>query len=49
MKTAVPNSFTSAYIKKGEAQYTGVVELTAGEFVYSCLLNPTPHYSIMVK
>jgi len=49
MKTAVPNSFTSAYIKKGEAQYTGVVDLTAGEYVYSCPLNPTPHYSIMVK
>jgi hypothetical protein len=49
MKTAVPNSFTTAMVKKGEAQYTGVVELKAGEYVYSCPLNPTPHYAISVK
>jgi hypothetical protein len=49
MKTAVSNSFTTAYIKKGEAQYTGVVELSTGEYVYSCPLNPTPHYRIVVK
>jgi hypothetical protein len=49
MKTAIPNSFTTAYIKKGDAQYTGVVELSAGEYVYSCPLNPTPHYKILVK
>ncbi len=49
MKTAVPNSFTSNYIKKGEAQYTGIVDLKDGEYVYSCPLNPTPHYKIFVK
>ncbi len=49
MKTALPNSFTTAYIKKGEAEYTGVVDLGAGEYVYSCPLNPTPHYRIVVK
>lgn len=49
MKTAVPNSFTTAYVKKGTAEYTGVVELKEGEYVYSCPLNPTPHYSITVK
>lgn len=49
MKTALPNSFTADYIKKGEAQYTGVVALAAGEYVYSCPLNPTPHYRIVVK
>lgn len=49
MKTAVPNSFTTAMVKKGEAQYTGVVDLKAGEYVYSCPLNPTPHYAISVK
>lgn len=49
MKTAVKNSFTTALVKKGEAQYTGVVTLTAGEYVYSCPLNPTPHYQISVK
>ena len=49
MKTAIPNSFTTALIKKGEAQYTGIVELKPGEYVYSCPLNPTPHYKIIVK
>lgn len=49
MKTAVANSFTADYIKKGEAQYTGVVELAKGEYLYSCPLNPTPHYRIVVK
>lgn len=49
MKTAVPNSFTTALIKKGDVQYTGVVELKAGNYVYSCPLNPTPQYSIKVK
>lgn len=49
MKTAVKNSFASEMIKKGEARYTGVVELSAGEYVYSCPLNPTPHYKISVK
>lgn len=49
MKTAVPNSFTTALVKKGEAQYTGIVELKAGDYVYSCPLNPTPHYTIKVK
>ena len=49
MKTALPNSFAADYIRKGEAQYTGVVNLTAGEYVYSCPLNPTPHYTINVQ
>ena len=49
MKTAVPNSFTTALVKKGEFQYTGVVELKKGEYVYSCPLNPTPHYTLNVK
>ncbi|WP_027420511.1 hypothetical protein [Crocinitomix catalasitica] len=49
MKTAIPNSFTTAYVKKGEVQYTGVVELEDGEYVYSCPLNPTPHYKLFVK
>lgn len=49
MKTAIPNSFTTALIKKGEAQYTGIVELKVGEYVYSCPLNPTPHYKLTVN
>ncbi|MBM6499783.1 hypothetical protein CHU92_07890 [Flavobacterium cyanobacteriorum] len=49
MKTALENSFTTALIKKGDTQLTGVVELKEGEYVYSCPLNPTPHYAISVK
>jgi hypothetical protein len=49
MKTAIPNSFTTALVKKGEVQYTGVIDLKAGEYVYSCPLNPTPHYTLTVK
>ncbi len=49
MKTAIPESFTTKTVKSGEAQYTGVVELKKGEYVYSCPLNPTPHYKITVK
>lgn len=49
METAVPNSFTTAYVKKGEVQYTGIVELKDGNYVYSCPLNPTPHYKLIVK
>lgn len=49
MKTAVANSFANAMVKKGTAEYTGVVELTSGEYVYSCPINPTPHYTITVK
>lgn len=49
MKTAVINSFTTSLVKKGEAQYTGIVDLSIGEYVYSCPLNPTPHYTISVK
>lgn len=48
MKTAIPNSFTTALVEKGEVQYTGIVELKTGEYVYSCPLNPTPHYTISV-
>jgi len=49
MKTAVANSFTSSTVKKGAHAYTGVVDLTEGSYVYSCPLNPTPHYTINVK
>lgn len=49
MKTAIENSFTTDYVKKGEAQYTGIVELKTGNYIYSCPLNPTPHYRLIVK
>ena len=49
MKTVLPTSLASNTIKTGESAYTGVVELSEGEYVYSCPLNPTPHYTINVK
>ena len=49
MKTAVENSFAQNMIAKGRTESTGIVELKAGEYVYSCPLNPTPKYSILVK
>lgn len=49
MKTAVENSFAKSMIAKGKTQSTGIVELKAGEYVYSCPLNPTPKYNITVK
>ena len=48
-ETAVENSFTESAIATGETSQTGVVTLAPGEYVYSCPLNPTPHYTITVK
>ena len=49
MKTAVENSFSTSLIAIGKTVPTGIVELKAGEYVYSCPMNPTPKYSITVK
>lgn len=49
MKTAITNSFSESMIAEGGTATTGIVELKAGEYVYSCPLNPTPKYSIIVK
>ena len=49
MKTAIKSSFTSATVAPGATQSSGVVNLTPGEYVYSCPLNPTPKYTITVK
>jgi Copper binding proteins, plastocyanin/azurin family len=47
--TAIANSGVSKMVKDGETASTGVVELTKGRYVYSCPLNPTPHYTIVVE
>ncbi len=49
MATAIKPSFTAAPVGTGATQSSGVVTLTPGEYVYSCPLNPTPHYNITVK
>lgn len=48
MKTAVENSFTTSLIKQGATELTGIVDLKAGEYIYSCPLNPTPQYELHV-
>jgi uncharacterized cupredoxin-like copper-binding protein len=47
--TAIANSGLTKTLKLGESAKTGVVELQKGTYVYSCPLNPTPHYVITVK
>lgn len=47
--TALPNSGLSKVIKNGESAKSGVVELKKGTYVYSCPLNPTPKYTIVVE
>ena len=49
MKNHLENSFASKTVKKGEAAYTGIIDLKKGQYVYICPLNPTPHYNINVK
>lgn len=49
METAVENSFSQWTIADGKTTTSGVVELKAGEYVYSCPLNPTPKYKLVVK
>lgn len=49
METAIKSSFTTKTVPDGKAEYTGVITLTEGEYVYSCPLNPTPHYKLQVK
>jgi len=49
MATAIKSSFTTAAVAPGATQSSGVVNLTPGEYVYSCPLNPTPKYTITVK
>jgi plastocyanin len=43
------NSDKGGLIKTGKIVRTGVVELTAGTYTYSCPLNPTPNYTLTVK
>lgn len=45
----VANSGVAALVEKGKTQRTGVVTLTEGTYHYSCPLNPTPQYTLMVK
>ncbi len=39
----------AGHVRNGETTTTGTVTLTKGKYVYSCPLNPTPHYVITVE
>jgi uncharacterized cupredoxin-like copper-binding protein len=47
--SALKDSGLPKLLKNGESAKTGVVELSKGKYVYSCPLNPTPHYTIIVE
>lgn len=39
----------AGHVQDGETRKTKVVRLNRGTYVYSCPLNPTPHYTITVE
>lgn len=43
------NSDKGGLIHTGKTVKTGVVELKPGTYTYSCPLNPTPNYTLVVK
>lgn len=49
MSSTMTNSLLPKTLKQGESAITGIVELKKGNYVYSCPLNPTPHYTITVE
>jgi plastocyanin len=48
-ETPVKSSELAKHVKNGETSSSGTVDLAKGTYVYSCPLNPTPHYVITVK
>lgn len=42
-------AYLSQAIKDGETARSKVVDLKPGTYSYFCPLNPTPHYTIIVK
>ena len=47
-KAQVANSGLEQLVGSGETSRSGVVTLEAGEYQYTCPLNPTPQYSLVV-
>jgi len=45
----IANSGLKSLVDNGETSQTGIVTLAAGNYQYSCPLNPTPFYSLVVK
>lgn len=45
----VKDSGLKELVGKGETSRSGVVYLAAGDYQYSCPLNPTPHYELSVR
>jgi hypothetical protein len=45
----LPGTESMGHITDGQTARTGVVELRAGEYRYSCPLNPTPDFTLRVE
>jgi uncharacterized cupredoxin-like copper-binding protein len=48
-KDHIKRAYVTKTVKKGDTQMSNEVILEAGEYVFFCPMNPTPHYSITVK
>lgn len=48
-KKPIENSGLPGLLKTGESKRSGIVTLEAGTYQYSCPLNPTPAYELVVK
>lgn len=48
-KAQVTNSGLEQLVGSGETSRSGIVTLEAGEYQYTCPLNPTPQYTLTVS
>ena len=49
MSDHIKEAYVQKMIKDGEKSTSQEVTLAAGEYEYFCPMNPTPHYSLVVK
>ena len=45
----IKSAYLAKTVKDGETAQSKVVDLKPGTYSYYCPLNPTPHYTIVVK
>ncbi|MDX2286804.1 MAG: hypothetical protein NW241_21745 [Bacteroidia bacterium] len=48
-EAGLPGTEAMGHITDGQTARTGIVELGAGEYRYSCPLNPTPDFTLRVE
>ncbi|MEM9052043.1 MAG: cupredoxin domain-containing protein [Bacteroidota bacterium] len=49
MSDHIKEAYVQKMIKDGEKSTSQEVTLVAGEYEYFCPMNPTPHYTLVVK